>query len=163
MAHTTPTRYPAPAGPACHGRARRGRSPGARGPLAAGPVRNRRTAAQVAGPALPTWLLRPCAAFCSRLSRSGLLAPGSRLGGAGRRGRALPSACTGTLGGLLVSGGSGQAARAGTAFADPLAAEVVDTGGCPLSNVRRRVRGADERRRRHVPRVGDYRHRGQWH
>ena len=46
-----------------------------------------------------------------------------------------PSTCTGTLGGLLVSGGSGQAARAGTAFADPLAAEVVDTGGCPLSNV----------------------------
>ena len=45
------------------------------------------------------------------------------------------SACTGTLGGLLVSGGSGQAARAGTAFADPLAAEVVDTGGCPLANV----------------------------
>ena len=34
-----------------------------------------------------------------------------------------------------VSGGSGQAARAGTAFADPLAAEVVDTGGCPLSDV----------------------------
>jgi hypothetical protein len=34
-----------------------------------------------------------------------------------------------------VSGGSGQAARAGTAFANPLAAEVVDTGGCPLSDV----------------------------
>jgi hypothetical protein len=49
---------------------------------------------------------------------------------------ASPSpACTGTLGGLLMSGGSGQAARAGTAFADPLAAEVVDTGGCPLSDV----------------------------
>ena len=46
-----------------------------------------------------------------------------------------PSPCTGILGGLLVSGGSGQVARAGTAFADPLAAEVVDTGGCPLSNV----------------------------
>ena len=46
-----------------------------------------------------------------------------------------PPACTGTLGGLLMSGGSGQAARAGTAFADPLAAEVVDTGGCPLSDV----------------------------
>ncbi len=44
-------------------------------------------------------------------------------------------ACTGTIGGLLVSGGSGQAARAGTAFAAPLAAEVVDTGGCPIANV----------------------------
>ena len=45
------------------------------------------------------------------------------------------SACTGTLGGLLISGGSGQAARAGTGFSDPLAAEVVDTGGCPLDGV----------------------------
>jgi len=43
--------------------------------------------------------------------------------------------CTGTIGGLLLSGGSGQAARAGAAFADPLAAEVVDTGGCPIANV----------------------------
>ena len=48
---------------------------------------------------------------------------------------ASPSACTGTLGGLLLSGGLGQAARTGTGFADPLAAEVVDTGGCPLNDV----------------------------
>jgi protocatechuate 3,4-dioxygenase beta subunit len=48
---------------------------------------------------------------------------------------ASASGCTGTLGGLLLSGGSGQAARTGTGYADPLAAEVVDTGGCPLSDV----------------------------
>ncbi len=45
------------------------------------------------------------------------------------------SACTGTIGGLLVSSGSSQTAKAGTGFTSPLAAEVVDTGGCPLGSV----------------------------
>ena len=45
------------------------------------------------------------------------------------------SACTGTLGGLLVSSGSSQTAKAETSFTSPLAAEVVDTGGCPLGGV----------------------------
>jgi hypothetical protein len=70
----------------------------------------------------------PVAVLGALLALAGSAAPAAAAG-------ASLSACTGTLGGLLVSGGSGQAARAGTAFADPLAAEVVDTGGCPLSNV----------------------------
>ena len=45
------------------------------------------------------------------------------------------SACTGTIGGLLVSSGSSQTAKAGTGFTSPVAAEVVDTGGCPLGSV----------------------------
>jgi hypothetical protein len=44
-------------------------------------------------------------------------------------------ACTGTIGGLEVSSGSSQTAKAGTGFSTPLAAEVVDTGGCPLGSV----------------------------
>jgi hypothetical protein len=70
----------------------------------------------------------PAAVLGAILALAGSAAPASAAG-------ATPSACTGTLGGLLVSGGSGQAAKAGTVFADPLAAEVVDTGGCPLSSV----------------------------
>ena len=70
----------------------------------------------------------PAAVIGALLALAGSAAPVAAAGNS-------PSACTGTLGGLLVSGGSGQAAKAGTAFADPLAAEVVDTGGCPLSNV----------------------------
>jgi hypothetical protein len=70
----------------------------------------------------------PAAVIGAILALAGPAAPAAAAG-------TSPSACTGTLGGLLVSGGSGQVARAGTAFADPLAAEVVDTGGCPLSNV----------------------------
>jgi len=42
--------------------------------------------------------------------------------------------CTGTLAGLQVTAGSPQLAKVGTAFADPLEVEVVDTGGCPLAN-----------------------------
>jgi hypothetical protein len=42
--------------------------------------------------------------------------------------------CTGTLAGLQATSGSPQLAKVGTAFADPLEAEVVDTGGCPLAN-----------------------------
>jgi hypothetical protein len=42
--------------------------------------------------------------------------------------------CTGTLAGLQVTAGSPQLAKVGTAFADPLEATVVDTGGCPLAN-----------------------------
>jgi hypothetical protein len=45
------------------------------------------------------------------------------------------SACTGTLGGLSTSSGSGQTAKVGTSFSSPLAAEVIDTGGCPMANV----------------------------
>jgi hypothetical protein len=71
----------------------------------------------------------PAAVLGAVLALAGPAAP------AAAAGPPSSSTCTGTLGGLLVSGGSGQAARAGTAFADPLAAEVVDTGGCPLSNV----------------------------
>ena len=70
----------------------------------------------------------PAAVIGALLALAGSAAPAAAAGNS-------PPACTGTLGGLLVSGGSGQAARAGTAFTDPLAAEVVDTGGCPLSNV----------------------------
>ena len=40
--------------------------------------------------------------------------------------------CTGTLAGLQVTAGSPQLAKVGTAFADPLEATVVDTGGCPV-------------------------------
>ncbi len=42
--------------------------------------------------------------------------------------------CTGTLAGLQVTSGSPQLGKVGTAFADPLEATVVDTGGCPLAN-----------------------------
>jgi len=42
--------------------------------------------------------------------------------------------CTGTLAGLQVTAGSPQLAKVGTAFANPLEATVVDTGGCPLAN-----------------------------
>jgi hypothetical protein len=70
----------------------------------------------------------PAAVLGALLALAGSAAPAAAAG-------TSPSACTGALGGLLVSGGSGQVARAGTGFADPLAAEVVDTGGCPLSNV----------------------------
>jgi hypothetical protein len=42
--------------------------------------------------------------------------------------------CTGTLAGLQVTAGTPQLAKVGTAFADPLEATVVDTGGCPLAN-----------------------------
>jgi hypothetical protein len=67
-----------------------------------------------------------------------LIGVGAMVGSAGpawAAGSSPSPTCTGTIGGLLVSGGSGQAARAGTAFAAPLAAEVVDTGGCPIANV----------------------------
>ncbi len=40
--------------------------------------------------------------------------------------------CTGTLSGIQVTAGSPQLAKVGTAFADPLEATVVDTGGCPV-------------------------------
>ena len=70
----------------------------------------------------------PAALFGGLLVVAGSAVPAAAAG-------ALPSTCTGTLGGVLLSGGSGQAARTGTGFADPLAAEVVDTGGCPLNEV----------------------------
>ena len=70
----------------------------------------------------------PAALFGGLLVVAGSAVPAAAAG-------ASPSTCTGTLGGVLLSGGSGQAARTGTGFADPLAAEVVDTGGCPLNDV----------------------------
>jgi hypothetical protein len=45
------------------------------------------------------------------------------------------SACTGTIAGVSVSGGSAQTAKVGEGFASALEAEVVDTGGCPVANV----------------------------
>jgi hypothetical protein len=75
---------------------------------------------------------------------AGSVLAGSVLAGSVVAGTALPaeaagtgpsSTCTGTIGGLAVSSGSGQTAKAGTGFSMPLAAEVVDTGGCPLGDV----------------------------
>ncbi len=43
--------------------------------------------------------------------------------------------CTGTIAGVVVSGGSAQTAKVGTGFSVGLEAEVVDTGGCPVSGV----------------------------
>jgi hypothetical protein len=43
--------------------------------------------------------------------------------------------CTGTIAGVVVSGGSPQTAKVGTAFTTPLEAEVVDTAGCPMPNI----------------------------
>ena len=48
---------------------------------------------------------------------------------------AAGSACTGTIAGVSVSGGSAQTAKVGEGFANALQAEVVDTGGCPVSGV----------------------------
>jgi hypothetical protein len=45
------------------------------------------------------------------------------------------AACTGTIAGVVVTGGSAQTAKVGTGFSSALQAEVVDTGGCPISNV----------------------------
>jgi hypothetical protein len=45
---------------------------------------------------------------------------------------AATTGCTGTLSGIQVTAGSPQLAKVGTAFADPLEATVVDTGGCPV-------------------------------
>ena len=55
-----------------------------------------------------------------------LAAPASAASGA---------ACTGTIAGVVVTGGSAQTAKVGTGFSSPLQAEVVDTGGCPISGV----------------------------
>jgi hypothetical protein len=43
--------------------------------------------------------------------------------------------CTGTIAGLVVTGGSPQTAKVGTGFSTPLEVEVVDGGGCPVPNV----------------------------
>ncbi len=48
---------------------------------------------------------------------------------------AAGAACTGTIAGVSVSGGSAQTAKVGEGFANALQAEVVDTGGCPVSGV----------------------------
>ncbi len=48
---------------------------------------------------------------------------------------AAPTNCTGTVAGLVVTGGSPQTAKVGTAFSTELEAEVIDTGGCPVTNV----------------------------
>ena len=48
---------------------------------------------------------------------------------------ATGAACTGTISGVVVSGGSSQTAKVGTGFSSPLEAEVVDTGGCPIADV----------------------------
>ena len=45
---------------------------------------------------------------------------------------AAPSSCTGALAGMILVSGSGQVAKVNTAYASPLEATVVDTGGCPL-------------------------------
>jgi hypothetical protein len=67
------------------------------------------------------------------LGAAGLLATSAAPAGAASIGPS--SGCTGTIGGLQVSSGSSQTAKAGNGFATPLAAEVVDTGGCPLGDV----------------------------
>lgn len=43
--------------------------------------------------------------------------------------------CTGVVAGVAVYSGSAQVTLVGTAFAEPLEAEVVDTGGCPVAGV----------------------------
>ena len=48
---------------------------------------------------------------------------------------ATGSACTGTIAGVTVTGGSAQTAKVGEGFSNPLQAEVIDTGGCPISGV----------------------------
>ncbi|HTW05879.1 MAG TPA: hypothetical protein VME46_00095, partial [Acidimicrobiales bacterium] len=48
---------------------------------------------------------------------------------------ATSAACTGTIAGVVVSGGSPQTAKVEEGFSTPLEAEVVDTGGCPVANV----------------------------
>ncbi|HXW81610.1 MAG TPA: hypothetical protein VEJ84_19050, partial [Acidimicrobiales bacterium] len=48
---------------------------------------------------------------------------------------ASTSACTGTIAGITVYGGSDQTAKVGTDVPSALEAEVVDTGGCPVANV----------------------------
>jgi hypothetical protein len=48
---------------------------------------------------------------------------------------AAGSACTGTIAGVSVYGGSAQTAKVGEGFSSPLQAEVVDTGGCPIAGV----------------------------
>jgi len=40
--------------------------------------------------------------------------------------------CSGAIAGVSIYAGSGQVAKVGTAYAAPLEAEVVDTGGCPV-------------------------------
>jgi hypothetical protein len=62
-----------------------------------------------------------------------VLAPVSLLAGAASA--AGSPACTGTIAGVVVSGGSSQTAKVGEGFSSPLQAEVVDTAGCPVSNV----------------------------
>jgi hypothetical protein len=47
---------------------------------------------------------------------------------------AVPQTCTGVVAGVLAYAGGGQVAKVGTAFGDPLQAEVVDTAGCPVAN-----------------------------
>jgi hypothetical protein len=94
---------------------------------------------------------------------SGHVLPGGRQGPSGRRARALgllagislagltglapaalmaapasaaPTAtCTGTIAGVMVYGGSNQTAKVGEGFSSALQAEVIDTGGCPISGV----------------------------
>jgi hypothetical protein len=44
-------------------------------------------------------------------------------------------ACTGTIAGVTVYGGSDQTAKVGEGFPSALEAEVVDTGGCPVAGV----------------------------
>ncbi len=68
------------------------------------------------------------------------LLAGLPLAGLGLTAASLPLAdvasattgCTGTLSGIQLTAGSPQLAKVGTAFADPLEATVVDTGGCPV-------------------------------
>ncbi len=45
------------------------------------------------------------------------------------------AACTGTIAGVTVYGGSDQTAKVAEGFSSALQAEVVDTGGCPVANV----------------------------
>ena len=45
------------------------------------------------------------------------------------------AACTGTIAGVTVYGGSDQTAKVGEGFPSALQAEVVDTGGCPVAGV----------------------------
>ena len=84
------------------------------------------------------------AAFGRRLTPLGLLA-GMTVAGVGGlapvvvlaapASAATGSACTGTIAGVTVTGGSAQTAKVGEGFSNPLQAEVIDTGGCPVSGV----------------------------
>ena len=69
------------------------------------------------------------------LPLSGLTALAPMLLSAAPASASAATNCTGTIAGLVVSGGSAQTAKVGTGFSSGLEAQVVDTAGCPVSGV----------------------------